>query len=74
MKKNKNNNNTIGYIEGYYGQLLSWENRRLIVDSLQKNNMNTYFYAPKEDEKHRLNWRKKYNLKYATTVIPINMH
>lgn len=66
MKKNKDNNSTIGYIEGYYGKLLSWENRRLIVDSLQKNNMNTYFYAPKEDEKHRLNWKKKYNLKWRT--------
>jgi hyaluronoglucosaminidase len=66
MKKNKDENNTIGYIEGYYGQLLSWENRKLIVKSLQKNNMNTYFYAPKEDENHRLNWRKKYNLKWRS--------
>ena len=64
MKKNKDDNNTIGYIEGYYGQLLSWKNRRLIVNSLQKNNMNTYFYAPKEDKNHRLNWRKKYDLKW----------
>ena len=64
MKKNNNKNNTTGYIEGYYGKLLSWDNRKLIVESLQKNNMNTYFYAPKEDENHRLNWRKKYNLKW----------
>ncbi|MDC6451708.1 beta-N-acetylglucosaminidase domain-containing protein [Alphaproteobacteria bacterium] len=66
MKKNKDENNTIGYIEGYYGQLLSWENRKLIVKSLQKNNMNSYFYAPKEDENHRLNWRTKYSLKWRT--------
>ena len=64
MKKNKDENNTTGYIEGYYGKLLSWENRKLIISSLQKNNMNTYFYAPKEDEYHRLNWREKYNLKW----------
>ncbi|MDA9114077.1 protein O-GlcNAcase [Alphaproteobacteria bacterium] len=64
MKKNKDENKTTGYIEGYYGNLLSWENRKLIISSLQKNNMNTYFYAPKEDEYHRLNWRKKYNLKW----------
>ena len=64
MKKKNNENNTIGYIEGYYGKLLSWENRKLIVKSLQKKNMNTYFYAPKEDENHRLNWREKYNLKW----------
>jgi hyaluronoglucosaminidase len=64
MKKNKDENCTIGYIEGYYGKLLTWNDRRLIINSLQKNNMNTYFYAPKEDENHRLNWRKKYNFKW----------
>ena len=64
MKKNKDEINTTGYIEGYYGKLLSWDNRKLIVRSLQKNKMNTYFYAPKEDENHRLNWRNKYNLKW----------
>ena len=50
-----------GYIEGYYGKLLSWENREFIIKSLYKNNMNTYFYAPKEDINHRLSWRKNYN-------------
>ena len=64
MKKNKDENNITGYIEGYYGKLLSWENRKLIVNSLKKNNMNTYFYAPKEDVNHRLNWRKKYGLNW----------
>ena len=64
MKKNKDENNIIGYIEGYYGKLLTWENRKLIVNSLQKNNMNTYLYAPKEDVNHRLNWRKKYDLNW----------
>ena len=62
--KNKYENSTLGYIEGYYGKLLSWENRKLIIKSLKKNNMNTYFYAPKEDKNHRLNWREKYNLKW----------
>jgi hyaluronoglucosaminidase len=64
MQKIKNKIYTTGYIEGYYGKLLNWDNRKLIVKSLQKNNMNTYFYAPKEDENHRLNWRNKYNLKW----------
>ncbi len=62
MKNNESN--IIGYIEGYYGRLLSWENRRLIIKSLHKNKMNTYFYAPKEDICHRLCWRKKYNKKW----------
>ena len=64
MKKIKHENITTGYIEGYYGKLLSWENRKLIVQSLKKNKMNTYFYAPKEDKNHRLNWREKYKLKW----------
>ena len=65
MKKINNNNDYInGYIEGYYGRLLSWENRKLIVKSLSTNKMNTYFYAPKEDLKHRLNWRNKYGVNW----------
>ena len=66
MKNNKDKNNTSGYIEGYYGKLLSWNDRKLVIKSLKKNHMNSYFYAPKEDEKHRLNWRKKYNLKWRS--------
>lgn len=53
-----------GYIEGYYGRLLSWTDRNLIINSLKKNKMNTYFYAPKEDKNHRLVWREKYSLKW----------
>ena len=64
MKKNKGKINVTGYIEGFYGKLLTWENRKLIVKSLKKNKMNTYFYAPKEDNNHRLTWREKYNLKW----------
>jgi len=64
MKKNTDNNEVTGYIEGYYGKLLNWENRKCIIKSLKKNKMNTYFYAPKEDKKHRFNWRSKYSLKW----------
>ncbi len=60
MKKKRTKNCVIGYIEGYYGKLLSWKHRELIVNSLSKNNMNTYFYAPKEDLNHRLCWKKQY--------------
>ena len=61
MKKRTDQNSIRGYIEGYYGRLLSWEHRELIIKSLYKNNMNTYFYAPKEDINHRLCWKKNYN-------------
>lgn len=52
--------NIFGYTEGYYGKLLTWENRYKIVEELKKNNFNTYFYCPKEDLHHRFNWREKY--------------
>jgi hyaluronoglucosaminidase len=64
MKTKIFNTNTNGYIEGYYGQLLDWESRKLIIKSLSKNKMNTYLYAPKEDENHRLNWRNEYSSKW----------
>ena len=66
MEKNTNKSSIKGYIEGYYGKLLSWQNRELIVKSLSKNKMNTYFYAPKEDINHRLFWRKQYSKKWLT--------
>lgn len=53
-----------GYIEGFYGKLLNWSDRKLIVESLYKNRMNTYLYAPKEDKYHRLYWRQKYSFKW----------
>ena len=37
MKKKTHINSFIGYIEGYYGKLLSWESRELIIKSLHKN-------------------------------------
>ena len=67
MKKNIINTDVNGYIEGYYGRLLDWKSRKLIIKSLSKNKMSTYFYAPKEDENHRLNWRKKYNSKWRNS-------
>ena len=66
MKKKIDKNIITGYIEGYYGKLLSWENRELIIKSLYKNNMNTYLYAPKEDINHRLCWKKEYGEKWRS--------
>ena len=57
-KKNKLLN---GYIEGYYGRLLTWEERNRIISNLNRNRMNFFFYAPKEDNKHRLNWKQNYD-------------
>ena len=53
-----------GYIEGYYGRILNWNERFRILRRLYKNNLNTYFYCPKEDLSHRLYWRKPYTKKW----------
>jgi hypothetical protein len=50
----------LGYIEGYYGRLLRWEERFALVNHLKKLGLNTYVYAPKEDPLHRQEWRKAY--------------
>ena len=50
-----------GYIEGYYGCLLSWEDRASILRQLQRLGLNSYCYAPKEDIRHRLDWRQPYD-------------
>lgn len=52
--------NFLGYIEGYYGRLLTWSDRFRILDVLKKNNLKTYFYCPKEDLNHRTEWRNEY--------------
>ena len=59
--KNLNYKKVKGYIEGYYGKLLTWNERIELLDVLYKNNMNFYFYCPKEDIKHRLKWKEKYS-------------
>ena len=59
MQKSKQNSFT-GYIEGYYGKLLTWSQRRKIVNKLHKTKMSFYLYAPKSDLFHRQNWRKSY--------------
>lgn len=49
-----------GYIEGYYGQLPSWNMRCDLIRQLSALGLTSYFYAPKEDIYHRLHWREPY--------------
>lgn len=55
-----------GYAEGYYGRLLSWQERLQILDTLHRLNFNTYYYAPKEDPWHRYDWRTAYDAQWQT--------
>ena len=62
-----------GYIEGYYGRELTWAQRLDLIPVLSKLGLNTYIYAPKEDEYHRSRWKSPYpqswlkNFKSLTT-------
>ena len=58
--KNQNLKKIKGYIEGYYGKLLTWNDRKRLIDTLAANKMNFYFYCPKEDINHRFLWRESY--------------
>ena len=51
----------LGYIEGYYGRMLSWEERGRILSGLERHNLNSFFYCPKEDSFHRTNWKEFYS-------------
>ncbi len=54
----------IGYVEGYYWKLLTWEQRSLIAGQLGRLGGGHYLYAPKEDPLHRQEWRPPYGAKW----------
>jgi hyaluronoglucosaminidase len=65
--KNLNSSNINGYIEGYYGKLLNWEDRKRIIQELSLLKFNYYFYCPKEDPFHRIKWRFKYSKSWVSS-------
>ena len=48
----------VGYLEGFYGRLLGWSERTVLLDALGRNAMNAWWHAPKEDPAHRTRWRE----------------
>lgn len=49
-----------GVIEGFYGTAWSHEYRKDLFAFMGDNKMNAYIYAPKDDPKHRAQWRSLY--------------
>ena len=72
--KNLNYKKVKGYIEGYYGKLLTWNERIELLDVLYKNNMNFYFYCPKEDINHRFKWKEQYSAKWLKNFSKFNRY
>jgi hypothetical protein len=60
-----------GYIEGYYGKLLSSSQRHRIIQTLAHNGLSAYIFAPKEDVSHRLEWEKLPNRTYTENLAAL---
>ena len=50
-----------GVVEGFYGQPWTASQRLTLFDQLVEWGLNTYFYSPKDDLKHRAAWRESYD-------------
>ncbi|MFO0757975.1 MAG: beta-N-acetylglucosaminidase domain-containing protein [Byssovorax sp.] len=50
-----------GVIEGFYGRPWTWAEREQVVMAMGALGLDTYFYAPKNDPKHRASWREPYD-------------
>lgn len=58
-----------GFIEGYYGNPWSVEDRAELMKFGGYYKMNTYFYAPKDDPKHKDQWDVLYTADEIETKI-----
>lgn len=50
-----------GVVEGFYGQTWTQAQRLTLFQQMAEWGLNTYFYAPKDDLKHRAIWREEYD-------------
>ncbi|KRF61503.1 hyaluronidase [Bacillus sp. Soil768D1] len=57
-----------GFVEGYYGIPWSNENRMSLMEFGGDFKMNTYIFAPKDDEYHSLKWREPYPAEKLTEI------
>jgi hypothetical protein len=49
-----------GVVEGFYGIPWSWRERRAMVVHLARSGLGIYIHAPKNDPRHRAEWRQPY--------------
>ncbi|CAK5073874.1 unnamed protein product [Meloidogyne enterolobii] len=57
-----------GVVEGFYGRPWTTDQRKHLFSLLRKFGMNTYLYAPKDDLKHRAEWRILYTSEEAALL------
>ena len=58
-----------GFIEGYYGNPWSTEDRVNLMKWGGYYKLNSYFYAPKDDPKHNAKWKELYSAEEIETKI-----
>lgn len=58
-----------GFIEGYYGNPWSTEDRAELMRWAGNFKLNSYFYAPKDDPKHNARWYERYTDKELEAKI-----
>jgi hyaluronoglucosaminidase len=55
-----------GVIEGFYGRPWTWHERAEVMAACHGWGMTHYVYAPKDDAKHRRDWRQPYGAEELT--------
>jgi hyaluronoglucosaminidase len=60
-----------GYIEGFYGEPWSHEERLGLMEDTSNFKMNTYIYAPKDDPYHRQSWKELYPEDEASQIAEL---
>lgn len=59
---------TLGIIEGFYGPMWSWQERRRLVRALAPHGYGFYLYAPKADAFLRRRWREPHPAEVAAEL------
>ena len=55
-------------------KLLTWKERTELLDILSSNNMNFYFYCPKEDVNNRFKWKEQYSRNWLKNLTKFNKY
>ena len=66
-----NDNFLAGVVEGFYGQTWKQSQRLKLFHQLTDWGLNTYFYSPKDDLKHRAIWRELYDDSEITSLAEL---
>ena len=63
-----------GVIEGFYGREWPWSQRRTMIEFLQREQFNTYVYAPKSDRYLRRAWRELHDAEAFSQLTQLRTH